>query len=500
LFKDRKGKIPAVMRTAALLPKKEQKKIDTRVAVVRRLRAAKKLLEGIPEEDAKGDVGLYFSRIQWLRRHDREEEAWTLMRATPNEPSLLLDLNEWWIERRINVRNALKAGHPEIAYEIASQHEPITGKYYAEAEFLAGWIALRFLKRPDDALKHFIALRTSALRPKVIARAEYWLGRASTVTGNKDEARSHFENATKYPLTYYGQLALQTLNLAPSPLALKKAPEPTKEETEAFLARDAVKAIGVIWAAGLEKLGPVFFNHLARTLESPGEAVLLAELAIALGHPHSSVRLGKIALNRGLPMAEYAYPIGLLPEYKTLNGSVDPALLHALSRQESEFNPKARSPVGARGIMQLMPRTARMVARRYKVRYQKSQLTRDPSYNVTLGVAFLSDLLDDYEGSYVLALCAYNAGGSRAKDWVEVAGDPRKPEIDAVDWVERIPFTETRNYVQKILTTMQIFRSRIEGPDNAIRLVEDLNRYKPVAVPAPDANPGPVEANATKQP
>ena len=233
-----------------------------------------------------------------------------------------------------------------------------------------------------------------------------------------------------------------------------------------------------------------FCTSWARTLTSPEEAVLLAELARAVGQPYAGVRLGKIALNRGLPTAGYAFPIGLLPDYKQLNGTVEPAFLHALSRQESEFNPKARSPVGASGLMQLMPGTARMVARQYKVRYRRSQLTRDPSYNVMLGAAFLSDLLEKYDGSYVLSLVAYNAGGSRAVKWMEQFGDPRKPEIDAIDWVERIPFTETRNYVKKILTTAQIYRARLNGPQDALRLIHDLNRTRVASEPEAVTGPG----------
>ncbi len=476
LYQDRKARIAAAQRAASHLPKAEQKKIAARIAVVQRLKKAGKLLDAIPEETSKADIGFHFSRIQWLRRHKKEEDAWALLRATPDEPSLLLDLNEWWIERRVNVRAALNAGHPEIAYDIASNHGPLTGKHYAEAEFLAGWIALRFLNQHETAEKHFLALRTSALTPKRIARAEYWLARSNEAAGRKEEAVVHYTNAAGYRLTYYGQLASQKLNTGNGTLRLEPTPTPTEKEIESFLNRDAVKAIAVARSAGLERLSPLFFHQLARTLKSSGEVVLLAELARIVDQPHASVRLGKIALNRGHPTAAYAFPTDMMPDYKQLNGHVDPAFLLALSRQESEFNPNARSPVGASGLMQLMPATARKVARQYKVRYRKSRLTKDPSYNVMLGVAFLSDLLEQYKGSYVLSLVAYNAGGSRAKKWMKHSGDPRKANVDVIDWVERIPFTETRNYVQKILTTVQIFRSRLGGPEGALRLTQDLNR------------------------
>lgn len=490
LLLDRKSKIAAALRAAKPLDEVEKKKIDARIAVVRRLKKAKKLLAAIPEEATKGDVGFYFSRIQWLRRHKKEEEAWKLLLAAPREPDVLIAINEWWIERRINCRKALNAGHPDIAYQIASNHEPLSGRHYDEAEFLAGWIALRSLSRPEQAKQHFLALRTAASGPKTIARAEYWLGRTATMLKLEAEAKTHYQAAAKYPLTYYGQLAVPMLETGHTIMLLTSTPTPSLEDFDKFKARDAVRTIALIRTVELEKLAPLFFHQLARTIKEPGQAVLLAKLAYLMRQPHASVRLSKIAFNRGLPLAEMAYPTNMLPEYKQINVPVEPALLYSLSRQESEFNPKAKSPVGARGLMQIMPRTARAIARQHKVKYRRSSLTKDPSYNVMLGAAHLGDLLADYNGSYILTLVAYNAGGGRVRKWTEEFGDPRSKDIDAIDWVERIPFTETRNYVKKILNGVQIFRSRLNGPKDALRLVEDLNRGQstpPAEAPPPAA-------------
>lgn len=476
LLQDRTSRIRSVERAAKLLPAAERKKVEARIHVLKRSAKADKMLAAIPAEPAASDIGLFLSRIRWLRRNDKEEEAWSLLTEAPQEPSLLHDLDEWWVERRVNCRSALNSGKPELAYTIARDHGPVSGESYLEAEFMAGWIALRFLGRTDDALQHFLALRTAATSGKDIARAEYWLGRTSLAMGDESEAGRHFSEAGKYPYAYYGQLALQAESQQTADFALRAAPEPTSDEIETFLNRDAVMAIAVVRAAGYETLAPLFLYQLARTLESPGELTLLGELARAIDQPYAAVRLGLIAYNRGLPTAEYAFPVGVLPDYKEINGSVEAALLHALSRQESEFNPKARSPVGARGLMQLMPNTARAVARQFKVRYHASKLTSDPSYNLMLGVAHLSDLIQSYDGSYILTLVAYNAGGGRVTDWVEQFGDPRDPRTDPIDWIERIPFTETREYVQKILTTTQIYRSRLQGPQKALRLIQDIHR------------------------
>jgi soluble lytic murein transglycosylase len=215
---------------------------------------------------------------------------------------------------------------------------------------------------------------------------------------------------------------------------------------------------------------------LSRKLTNPAEVVLLAELAKGAGDPQVALRLAKIAFNRDLPVGDYALPIGVMPEFKSLlSDRVDPALVHALSRQESEFNAAAKSPVGASGLMQLMPNTAKAVAKAYKVQFVAAQLT-NPAYNTQLGEAHLRDLIDSYNGSYFLSLAAYNAGGGRVAEWMKAFGDPRDPQVDPIDWIERIPFTETRQYVVKIMETLQLYRSRLAGPKQALQLVQDLNR------------------------
>jgi soluble lytic murein transglycosylase len=206
----------------------------------------------------------------------------------------------------------------------------------------------------------------------------------------------------------------------------------------------------------------------------------LAELAKLAGDPQIALRLSKIAFNRDLPLGDYALPVGVIPEFRSLlTDRVDPALVHALSRQESEFNAAAKSPVGASGLMQLMPATARAVAKAYKVKFDSARLT-NPAYNTQLGEAHLRDLIDSYRGSYFLSLAAYNAGGGRVTEWIKSFGDPRDPAVDPIDWIERIPFTETRQYVIKIMETLQLYRSRLAGPKRALQLVQDLNRGRKV--------------------
>jgi soluble lytic murein transglycosylase len=491
LFPDERGAIQAAQRVAKLLPADEQKKVAARIAVVQRGGNANQLFKALPANAIEADVGLRFNRIQWLRRtkdKERREEAWKMLLDTPSEPNVLLDLNNWWTERRINCRGALNDGNPKVAYEIAAKHGLVSGDGFIEAEFLAGWIALRFLNDPHKAQRHFVALRGAATSSKSIALGEYWLGRTALVLGDYKDAMVHFHSAAKYPQYFYGQLARQSIDSRPAHLEITPTPLPTKSDIETFLARDAVRAIGVALASGYDGSVPQFVLALARKLDNPAEVVLLVELAKLTGNRQIGLRAAKIAFYRDLPVGDYALPVGVMPEFKSLlTERVDPALVHALSRQESEFNAAAKSPVGAAGLMQLMPATARAVARAYKVKYDPAQLT-NPAYNQQLGEAFLRDLIDSYGGSYFLSLAAYNAGGGRVAEWIKTFGDPRDPHVDPVDWIERIPFTETRNYVIKIMESLQLYRSRLSGPKQALQLVQDLNRGR--RLPRPDTVAG----------
>ena len=287
----------------------------------------------------------------------------------------------------------------------------------------------------------------------------------------------HFHGAAKYPQYFYGQLGRQTLDARPARLEVTATPLPTEADIQSFLSRDAVRAIGVARAMGYDGVISQFYLALSRKLTNPAEVVLLVELAKATGDPQIALRLAKIAFNRDLPLGDYALPVGVMPEFKSLlSDRVDPALVHALSRQESEFNAAAKSPVGASGLMQLMPATARMVAKTVQGQVLESTSSPTPPTTPSSAKRILRDLIDSYGGSYFLSLAAYNAGGGRVAEWMKQFGDPRNPEVDPIDWIERIPFTETRHYVIKIMETLQLYRSRLAGPKQALQLVQDLNR------------------------
>jgi soluble lytic murein transglycosylase len=485
LMQDRRTLSDDARRLKTELDKDDQASLSARVAEVRRSRRAGTLLTRL-DKDLKTRPEVLLSRVRWLRRHGNDEKAWRLLGLAPKDAEALIDPSEWWSERRIQTRTALNAGHPKTAYRIARDHGGATGENFHEAEFLAGWIALRWLDKPAEARKHFTASRDGADLPADFARSGYWTGRAELALGNKAQAETHFTQAARHFHTYYGQLARLALGSKAGPIRFREPARPTADDMKRFTARGIVRAIPISRQAGFDAFISLFTYQMARKLDSPGEMTLAAEFARRAAPPNVVVRFGKIALNRDFPVERYAYPTEM-PEFEMLSGAapVERALMMALARQESEFNPAARSSAGARGLMQLMPGTARMVARINGLRYRLSSLN-EPEYNAKLGSFYMRRLLDRFDQSYIMMLAGYNAGPGRVNQWIKQFGDPRRPEIDPVDWVERIPFTQTRVYVHKIMESLQVYRALLnENAPGGMTLATDLHRGRRQAAPAP---------------
>lgn len=477
LAQNSKKYLPSVERLQSLVPKKWKASVEARIAAVKRYKSAWKKLSDLPAK-VKADPGVVLARIREARRKGKDSEAWSLLRSSPTEVEKLIDPDEWWEEREDEIRAALNAGHPKTAYAIAKKHGGETDPDdLNDAEFLAGWIALRFLKHPKTARKHFKAAAAAGGLPARRARASYWLGRTELVLGRKTVATAHFAEGAQHNYTFYGQLAHQMLEAKAAKHRLRTYVRPTEPEIKAFNKQDSMQAAVIASKAKLHGVVATFMFEFARHIESAPDMVLTAELASRIALRHIAVRMAKVAMNRSFPMEYYAYP-DALPDFKALTKDQDLelALLCALTRQESEFNPKTESHAGAVGLMQLLPSTAREVARRLSVKYSKSKLKSDPAYNVSIGSAFLQRLVRNYDGSYMMALAGYNAGPGRVRQWVKQFGDPRKKKVDPIDWIERIPFTETRRYVHKIMESVQVYRSRLKKKRTQLRLAQDLHR------------------------
>ncbi|VFU10973.1 Lytic transglycosylase [Methylocella tundrae] len=415
-----------------------------------------KLLAAVPAP-LRADAGYKFAMIQKLRRADKISEAVALMLAAPRDPIVLINGDEWWVERRLLARKLLDGGDAKTAYKICAEHSAMTREMQIEAEFHAGWIALRFLNDPARAAAHFDTLIKLAATPMSRARAAYWRGRAAEASANPDAAgtaKAFYEQAATHPATYYGQLSREKLGLSAAPIRMP-ATEAAGE------ARDpSVKVIELLYAVGEKALAYPLVLEAARHLEDPAQVAALAKVVARQQDAHVSLTVGKIASQRGIALDELAFPTYGVPAFQPLPNSADPSVVYSIARQESAFDTSAVSSAGAKGLMQMIAATARTTAQRAGVAFDENRLIADAAFNAQLAAAHLGQLLAESRGSYILAFASYNAGGRRVKQWLDAYGDPRKPGVDAIDWVERIPFTETRNYVQRVMENLNIYRIR----------------------------------------
>jgi peptidoglycan lytic transglycosylase len=460
--------ISAALRNSKYLDKDEQA-LDAGVAAVSTGKNAANALAAVPA--AKRNDPLYiYAQIQYLRRADKIDDAAKLMLAAPRDPARI-DGDAWWVERRIISRAMLDEGDAKTAYLIAAGHSAESAPEIADAEFHAGWYALEYLNDPATAAKHFAAILTVSTRPLSESRADYWLGRAAEKAGNRSDATTYYQRAGKHPTTFYGQLALARLGVKQLPLA--PTPRPDAATKARFESRELVQVIERLDAANRGDRNEIFYRALADQLTDPAEIALLADMAEQHGGHQLALQVGKIAAYRGLRVDTTAFPTSAIPS-SAQTGSVEKPMVYAIARQESAFNPAAVSSAGARGLLQLMPATAQSMAKAVGLPYSQSRLTTDPAYNAALGAAFLSKLHASFGGSFVMTFAAYNAGPSRVQQWVAKYGDPRDPDTDVVNWIERIPFTETRNYVQRTMENLQVYRARLGSP--ALTIHTDLKR------------------------
>ena len=425
-------------------------------AVARKRRDAARKLDRVPRSERDSAAyGAYLS--QYRRRKGRLKDAAQALAAIRTIRSDEMGDRAAREAQRLAIE-LVRSGASATAYEVAALPLGRSATRRARSAFLAGWIALRFRNAPGVALKHFAALDEVAERPATKARAQYWIGRTHEALGAKAKARAAFTRAAGHRAVFYGQLAAERIGR--KALGVNRAGASAGDRTR-FAAYEFVRAIALLEEAGEPRLAHSLYRALAQRLESPGELALLAARAERVRGHDFGLYIGRLAANRGLDVPALSHPLG------AVTGSVpmskpDLALAYAVARQESSFRAAARSRAGALGMMQVLPGTAREVTRRLGLPYVKSRLTRDPAYNVRIGTAYLERWRGLLDGSLPLALVAYNAGPTRARNWSKSHGSPATMSVDrAVDWVEMIPFTETRDYVHKVMANHQVYRSRL---------------------------------------
>jgi peptidoglycan lytic transglycosylase len=437
-----------------------------RIASYKKAPNARALLEAVPRE-LHNDPGFIFSKIQLLRREEKFADAAQLMLSAPKDPNRLYNLDEWWIERRLLARKMIDTEEFRSAYLIARDAAlPSRDIYKTEQEFTAGWIALRFLNDPATAAQHFARIGVGSVNPTTLARAGYWQGRAAEAMGRQQEARAAYSRAAEQSTSYYGQLARAKLGLPQ--IELNSAPRGRGERLE------IVRAAQLLYELDEREIAVPMLADMGENGD-PDALVGLSEITARYSDARGMLLVGKAALNRGFPFDHYAYPVTGIPQFTQIGPEVERSIVYAIARQESAFNPAVVSPAQAYGLMQVTPDAARYVCKRHGATYDLSRLKNDSVYNAALGAAELGGLLEDYRGSYIMTFAAYNAGRGSVKKWVERYGDPRESKIDAVDWVELIPFSETRNYVQRIMENLQVYRARFGG-GTRLQIEADLRR------------------------
>ena len=428
---------------------------------------AEALLAQVPLS-LRTDPGLVFAVVHWERHNDQYDAAAQLLLAHPDNP---VRPANWAGEREIVARRLLAIGNADLAYKVTQQNTLSDSAAYSDAEFLSGYIALRFLKNPTLAFDHFARVLARSTTPWGKSRAAYWSGRAAEAEDKPQLAAKWYAAGAENMATFYGQLAAHQLGNDAPPHPLPE-PHPSAAEFAEFYARPLTQAASLFATAGDRDHLKFFLLQEADLAKQPIDFALVASYAERLGRIDVAITVAKRSIDAGMPLMIHGYPLISLPT----GGSVEHALLLAIVRTESAFDQEAMSGVGARGLMQLMPGTAALISRQLQLPYSVDRLTSDGVYNLTLGRAYIDKLLEDFGGSYPLAIAAYNAGPGRIRQWLHDYGDPRGKQINMVDWIEAIPFTETRLYVQRVLESVQIYRGQNTGNTAAFSLAADLAR------------------------
>ena len=453
-------------RILRYLPKDHRALYNARQILMSSSYGVDKAISDVPEK-FKSDIGLRYDRLKWRRRRGRVESSLEIINNAPNDNNALVRADLWWKERQIISRSLIYKKKYQLAYDVSKNHSlnkdnENEGPAYAEAEWMSGWIALSFLNNPKVAIEHFNNFYKNVGYPISLARGAYWLGAAYEKIGNDNLSRKYFKEGSKYLTTFYGQLSYEKVNPFEE-FQINDDSKYSEEYKKKFNKNPLVRHVLLLKELNKSSLSKDIIKHLATLDVENGSEVLAAELATKVGRYDYAIQISKKASYEKRFINKFNYPIIATPEI--INGKSMPSqeIILAITRQESEFDPKANSYAGAKGMMQLMTYTAKLVSQQMKVPYSKSKLTADPEYNIRLGTYYFNSLLNEYREIYPFAIAAYNAGPKRVRYWRKINGDPSKNKIDYVNWIELIKFKETRNYVQRVLENANVYKYMLSG-------------------------------------
>ena len=451
--------------------KKQRALMNARIRTASNRSGMDAAIKAVPAE-YRNEAGLLYERAKWRRRKKTKNYALPVYLQITNPPINAHGKSVLWKEKRIMLRWAIENKKYNEAYQLATNHGMTRGSGFAEAESTAGWLALTKLGQPGKAAQHFETLKNGVSLSVSLSRAAYWQARAAEALGDGN-ARAYYAEASAYTNTYYGQLAADKIGgrLAQVTLPIEADTSGLKAS---FESDRRIRAMHLLAEAGEERYFSNFAFHLDDVFDDPRELTLLSQLSKDYGYMRPSLRAAKQAARFQSMLTDSGYP--LIDEIEALPGRFNIPFVYAVARQESEFEFNVVSSAKAYGMMQMIDSTAKYTARKHRIPYSVSKLTADRDYSAKLGAHHLHDLLEMFDGSYILAAAAYNAGPHRSKTWVKKYGDPRTGEIDPIDWVESIPFSETRNYVQRVMENMQVYRARRNGNQSDNQIYQDLTQ------------------------
>jgi soluble lytic murein transglycosylase len=453
------GKVNQVKRMLPRLRPAYRLLAEARLALASDAKNANAKLYNVPK-DLKSDPGLVFNRMQWRARNGQDDGVKELLLHGPSNPPYA-DL--WWPYRAAAVREALEEKRYNDAMKILAKHGDLSPENNADALFLKGWVEMEFLGNPREGYKDFYKLYGDVQTPVSKSRAAYWAGRAAKENGNPDIARGWFEKGAEFPTVFYGQLAAAELKNGSLDLPSNPIVSAVPDET---LAKTAMWLVG----QGDLETANLFLTHATDQAGDASQAEALAQRAIDNNYRHGGVKVAKQALRKNFVLVEAGWPLVAVPS----QSAIEPALALSIARQESEFNPAARSRADARGLMQVLPGTANHTAKRFDLSYDAGDLY-DPAANMVIGTTYLGALINGFDGNYVLAIASYNAGPANVRKWIARFGAPPKDVAGMINWIEKIPFAETRNYVQRVMENLQVYRARLDS-DAPLAINRDLER------------------------
>ena len=442
-------------RTLRYLPSGYKELYFARFALMTRSYGVDSAIAKVPAQ-FKNDIGLQFDRAKWRRKRGRYDSALEIINNLPQDPKLLVKPDLWFKEKFIIARSRINKKRFEEAYGLLINHGVLDSGNLAEAEWHAGWLALRFLNKPDAAVQHFKTMHEGVNYPISKSRAAYWVGKAYEQLGKDQNAKDWYKKSSVFNTTFYGQLASAKINK--NDFKVKNSYTFSEEDYKKLLKTDLARAVILLSELDMTQKGKDILRHLGSEERSIKEQVLAGKLSQQVGRLDFAIQIAKQTSYQNKNLLELNYPIIETPKVVSKRTILPQEVILSLIRQESEFDRDANSWVGAKGLMQIMPATGRLVSKQAGLRYSRSRLIEDEFFNLQLGCYYISGLNDEFNGAIYMAFAGYNAGPHRVRRWVKRFGDPRKGEIDPIDWIELIPFTETRNYVQRVIENIQVYK------------------------------------------